>query len=195
MIENRSRWTVAATILAVMLTASQWAMAAGSGSSKGHAPMKKQMKGMAHHLYGNHECPVSGDKVDPKVYYTYKDEEHGIYGRIFECCSGCTKKTAKSAKSIYEKLYRTDKKTGKAIGPRDLKNKTCPVSGDEIDSNAKIEYNGMIVHFCCKKCIKTFLKDPDKYLTKLLPDAKEFEFMMGDMKGMKHGGGGSGSAN
>lgn len=53
--------------------------------------------------------------------------------------------------------------------------KTCIVSGDILggDLGPAIPYNykGRDLKFCCKSCVKTFNKNPDKYL-KLL-DAAE----------------------
>jgi hypothetical protein len=128
------------------------------------------------HLYGNHECPVSGEAVVPDASVTYNDKEHGVYGRIYLCCIGCEKKVKKNISEVYKTLYRTDKKTGKPMEPKDLKNEKCPMSGEPVDAKALIEYNGMIVHFCCPGCAQGFLKNPEAKMAVLLPDAKEFEF-------------------
>jgi YHS domain-containing protein len=44
---------------------------------------------------------------------------------------------------------------------------TCIISGDKLDamdgSITKV-YDGQEIKFCCKSCIKTFEKDPAKYL-------------------------------
>ena len=40
----------------------------------------------------------------------------------------------------------------------------CPVSGDEASEKASYTYEGKEYHFCCKKCIKKFQKDPQKYI-------------------------------
>lgn len=128
------------------------------------------------HLYGNHSCPVTGEPVVPDASITYENKEKGIFGRIYLCCMPCAKKAKKNLDELYNKFYRTDPKTGKAIEPRDLKNDKCPMSGEPVDAKTKIEYNGMIIHFCCKDCAEGFLKDPEPKLSKLLPDAKEFEF-------------------
>lgn len=55
-----------------------------------------------------------------------------------------------------------------------LNNADCPVSGENIadsnDGDAKkapsVTYKGYEVDLCCKKCVKTFNADPDKYLEK-----------------------------
>ncbi len=130
------------------------------------------------HLYGNHACPVTGEPVDPESFYLYENKEKGVYARIYLCCQGCDKKVKKTADETYTKLYRTDPKTGKPIEPRDLKNDKCPNTGEPVDTNAKIEYNGMIVHFCCPECAAGFLKDPESKMAKLLPDAEKFKYQV-----------------
>jgi hypothetical protein len=59
---------------------------------------------------------------------------------------------------------------------------TCVVSGEpliESDMGLPIDYihtepgkHNRLVRFCCKSCIKTFKKDPEKYL-KILDQAKD----------------------
>lgn len=43
-------------------------------------------------------------------------------------------------------------------------NKHCPVSGDAIDPTVTVVYKGKTYAFCCADCVKTFNKDPDKYV-------------------------------
>ena len=130
------------------------------------------------YLYGNHTCPVcaDADAVDPHFFADVKNKKAGIYGRIYVCAAACAKEIEKSMGKYYMSVYRTDKKTGKKIPPRDLKNQKCPISGGKIDSKTSIEYNGMVVHFCCDDCVESFLKDPEPAMAKLLPEAKEFKF-------------------
>jgi YHS domain-containing protein len=45
---------------------------------------------------------------------------------------------------------------------------TCLVADEALDANAvSVVHNGQEVKFCCKDCVETFQKDPDKYLSKL----------------------------
>ncbi len=44
---------------------------------------------------------------------------------------------------------------------------TCPVMGGKIDKQYFTEYKGKKVYFCCPGCETEFLKDPEKYLSKL----------------------------
>jgi YHS domain-containing protein len=126
------------------------------------------------HLFGNHKCPIMGGTVVPESFVTYEDKEKNVHGRVYMCCDGCSKKVEANLAELYQKFYRTDPKTGKSKEPKDLKNAECPMTGEPVAENASIEYNGMIVHFCCPECAKGFLKDPDGKLAKLLPE-KELE--------------------
>ena len=45
--------------------------------------------------------------------------------------------------------------------------KTCPVMGGTINKDIYADYEGKRVYFCCDACIRTFKKDPAKYITKL----------------------------
>ena len=47
---------------------------------------------------------------------------------------------------------------------------TCVVSGEKLGEMGKpvvLNYKGTEVRFCCNDCVKSFKKDPEKYLTKL----------------------------
>lgn len=122
------------------------------------------------HLFGNHECPVSGDPVDPTTFAEYKDEENQVYGRVYVCCGGCVKKAEENVADLYKKHYRTDAESGEEIEAVKLENETCPISGGAVSEPGMIEYNGMVVGHCCDKCPAKFLADPDSHLAKLAND-------------------------
>ena len=44
---------------------------------------------------------------------------------------------------------------------------TCPVTGDKIDKGLYVDHEGRRVYVCCKKCVDTVKKDPQKYIKKL----------------------------
>ncbi|NPV10979.1 MAG: YHS domain-containing protein [Ignavibacteria bacterium] len=47
--------------------------------------------------------------------------------------------------------------------------------GEPVDPEVQtVEYNGKVIGFCCKSCIKKFKKDPEKYLKNLSEDGKKF---------------------
>jgi len=53
---------------------------------------------------------------------------------------------------------------------------TCIVTGDKLDSMGKpyvMEYEGREIKLCCKSCVKTFKKDPAKYIKKIEEAEKE----------------------
>ena len=52
---------------------------------------------------------------------------------------------------------------------------TCPVSGDKLGGMGETIdtlYQGQLIRFCCKGCVKSFNKNPDKYL-KVIDAAKK----------------------
>jgi YHS domain-containing protein len=53
-----------------------------------------------------------------------------------------------------------------------IEQKTCPVTGDPIDKNVFIEYQGKKVYFCCTDCKAIFEKNPERYISKLPQFAK-----------------------
>jgi len=110
--------------------------------------------GDSEYLYGNHYCPACNysDLVDPEFHADISNKKAGVFARIYVCSAGCVDKIKKDMAKYYTEIYRTDKKTGKEKPPLDLKNKTCPMSGEAVDGKTSIEYNGMIVHFCCSDC-------------------------------------------
>jgi len=45
--------------------------------------------------------------------------------------------------------------------------KTCFVSGDRLDDPVDALYGERLLRFCCKGCLRSFNKNPSKYLPKL----------------------------
>jgi YHS domain-containing protein len=168
--KTRMSFGLAVAAVAAVLGAALWVDGTAQAAKEGGEETEIT------HLYGNHACPVSEDKVDPAAFYEYKDEENHVYARIYVCCEGCLKKTEEKAAELYKTLYLTDK-DGKEVAAKDLENDACPISGKDVAE--KIEYNGKKIGFCCLNCPKAFLKDPEKHMAKLLPDAEEFEFEAG----------------
>ena len=46
-------------------------------------------------------------------------------------------------------------------------NAVCPVSGEDVDQNVTVTQDKKVVGFCCEDCVKTFKKDPAKYMKKV----------------------------
>jgi YHS domain-containing protein len=60
--------------------------------------------------------------------------------------------------------------------PKSYPLKTCLVSGEELGSMEDpvvVNHQGQEIKFCCKDCVKSFNKEPDKYLKKLDEGAKK----------------------
>jgi len=58
----------------------------------------------------------------------------------------------------------------------DLNNTKCPISGEDIESDSHIDWNGVRTHLCCDDCKEAFEKDPAAALAKLnLKVAKDAE--------------------
>ncbi len=45
--------------------------------------------------------------------------------------------------------------------------KTCFVSGDKLDEPVDALYGDRLLRFCCKGCLRSFNKNPSKFLPKL----------------------------
>lgn len=130
------------------------------------------------YLYGNHLCPTCDytDRVDPHYFVDISNKKVGIFARVYLCSPDCGDEIEKNMAKYYMEIYRTDKETKKEKPALDLKNKTCPMDENAVDAKTTIEYNGMIVGFCSKDCSEAFLKEPEKGMAKILPEAKEFKF-------------------
>jgi YHS domain-containing protein len=61
--------------------------------------------------------------------------------------------------------------TGKAppmpFAKTEIAQKLCPVTGELINPNIFVDYDGRRVYFCCDMCPPQFKKDPEKFLKKL----------------------------
>jgi len=52
---------------------------------------------------------------------------------------------------------------------------TCPVSGQPIDKNVHVDYQGQRIYFCCPKCPAEFRKDPEKNFAKFQTEGVQLE--------------------
>ncbi len=50
--------------------------------------------------------------------------------------------------------------------------KTCFVSGDRLDDPVDALYGERLLRFCCKGCVRSFNKNPAKFLPRLEPAEK-----------------------
>ena len=64
-------------------------------------------------------------------------------------------------------LAGCDQKAAAPEAPQGKAQATCPVMGGAIDKAVFADYEGKRVYFCCPDCVKTFNKEPQKYIKKL----------------------------
>ncbi|MCB9781625.1 MAG: hypothetical protein H6751_01490 [Candidatus Omnitrophica bacterium] len=130
------------------------------------------------YLYGNHYCPACNyaDLVDPHYFADISNKKAGIFARVYLCSPDCAQEIKENMAKYYMEIYRTDKETGKEKPALDLKNETCPISGKPVSGEDAIEYNGMMIGFCCANCPEAFLEDPEPAMRKLLPEKEEYKF-------------------
>jgi len=107
-------------------------------------------------------CPVMGGKINKNVYKDYQGQ------RIYFCCKGCPIKFEKDPEEYMKKIEK-DNVLLESV------QKTCPVMGNKINKKFYKDYKGRRVYFCCPKCIKTFDKEPEKYLKTLDEEPKKEE--------------------
>ena len=108
----------------------------------------KSMKGLS---LENTKCPITGKKVDREQFA----DRNGL--RVYACCAKCK-----------AKLWADSKKTAKALGYAwipgviDLKNTTCPITGDQVYEEAPIwvDLDGIRIRVCCDHCVKKAKEDP-----------------------------------
>lgn len=60
--------------------------------------------------------------------------------------------------------HKSSSKTETEIKSGDKAKLTCIVSGEEADPELTLEYKGKAYNFCCKKCVKKFKSNPEKYI-------------------------------
>jgi YHS domain-containing protein len=116
-------------------------------------------------------CLVSGEKLGSMgdaVVKTYDGRE------VKFCCGMCPPKFEKDKAAYMKKLDDAIVQTQKANYPLE----TCVVSGEplvhsEMGDPVDYVYQNRLVRFCCNGCVKTFNKNPGRFLSKLDAAAAE----------------------
>lgn len=70
---------------------------------------------------------------------------------------------------------KSDKQEKQVKSESKIFNTVCPVSGEEIEGDYTVEHKGKTYAVCCKRCLKKFEKDPEKYIKNLSEDGKKFK--------------------
>lgn len=123
------------------------------------AAMVKQQK----ELYPLTTCVVSGEELGSRgepVDKVYKNR------LVRFCCAGCPAAFEKEPGKHLKKLDAAVVEKQKEGYPLE----TCVVTGQKLGSMGDpLEYvaGNRLVRFCCQGCVKSFEKEPQKYLSKL----------------------------
>ncbi|MBU0507607.1 hypothetical protein KKH27_02040 [bacterium] len=105
-------------------------------------------------------CIISGEKLGEAgapVVKTYDGRE------VKFCCNQCVKSFEKDPANWTKKLDKAIVETQQDHYPLE----TCVVSGEKLGGMGEptnYVYQNRLVRFCCDGCIKTFEKNPEKYL-------------------------------
>ena len=57
--------------------------------------------------------------------------------------------------------------------PKNVTNKTCPVSGGPVSEKYRTEYKGQYVYVCCEGCLTGFNKTPDAFVAKMSKEERD----------------------
>lgn len=140
-------------LIVVMFMASQ-VTASDSHSSGGSHSHKNSIKTIS--IKGTQKiCPIGKKVIDPDSFIEFQKQ------KVYFCCPGCDKKFLKDPELYFDQMKQRGEFTESI-------QKHCSVSGEELDDNkVSLTLPGRKVYFCCKKCVRNFKKDKEKYLKKL----------------------------
>ena len=133
---------------------------------------------------GVESCPVTGEALTSK---TIKAE---FFGRtVYFCCEGClatakknpelyVKKTEKEQLAAIKAAPKAEEHDHSAMAKMDKKPagttflgkgdgiETCPVTGEPVSKDLKVEVMGRTVYVCCAGCLEKVKKNPELYIRK-----------------------------
>ena len=137
----------------------------------------------------NSTCPVSGKPVDPTKTLVHDGKTIGF------CCENCPKTFEKDPSKFVAKIKadaqpaqaapqakpeekkpaekKPEEKKLVAAAPTGAKpgNSVCPLSGEPVDAQFVLAYEGKTVGFCCNNCKGKFEADPKAHASKIKFDA------------------------
>lgn len=129
------------------------------------AELDKKIIAQQKPLYPLQTCVVSGEKLGGDM----GESIDIVYGNrlVRFCCKGCIGKFKKDPAAYLAKIDAAVVEAQKSDYPMD----TCVVSGEKLGGEMGEPIDNVIgnrlVRFCCKSCVKTFEKNPGKYLAKI----------------------------
>lgn len=91
------------------------------------------------------------------------------------CCTGSGSCSGQGCscgmmQSANNQQYASAKSTEKSVEKKEVGNKICPISGEEVGGMGEVvqyEYKGKIYNLCCPMCEKDFKKDPEAAIKRL----------------------------
>ena len=115
----------------------------------------------------NKKCPLTGKDIVAGRTSEYEKQLIGF------CCMDCVGKFESDPKKFIGKVKEFKKKSSVAeeISFADPINKTCPLTGKDVNATKTVDYEGQTIGFCCDDCKGKFEADPKKYIGKV----KEFK--------------------
>jgi len=116
----------------------------------------------------NKKCPLTGKDIVAGRTVEYEKQLIGF------CCQDCVGKFEGDPKKFINKVKEFKKKKSspaEEISFDDPINKTCPLTGKDINPTKTVEYEKQLIGFCCDDCKGKFESDPKKYIGKV----KEFK--------------------
>src|SRR6185295_9062996 len=114
----------------------------------------------------NKKCPITGKEIVSGKTVEYEKQLIGF------CCMDCVNKFETDPKKYIGKVKEFKKKLpNEEISFDDPINKTCPLTGKDINPTKTVEYEKQLIGFCCDDCKGKFESDPKKYIGKV----KEFK--------------------
>ena len=130
----------------------------------------------------NATCPVSGKPVDAEFAVLFDNKNVGF------CCGNCKaafeKEPAKFAAKIKADAApapkpeerkpeaKPEEKKPAAAPTAKAVNTKCPRTGQPVNAELTATHNNKTIAFCCETCQGKFKATPEKYLPKLVEDAK-----------------------
>lgn len=129
---------------------------------------------------GVETCPVTGEPL------TNKDIKAQMFGRtVYFCCPGCLDSAKKNPAMYVKKTHKEQLAAIKNVKPSEHGHgehqdkavssetkflgkgdgiETCPVTGEPVNKNLKLELDGKTYYVCCEGCADTVKKNPSAYL-------------------------------
>ncbi|MCE1188616.1 MAG: YHS domain-containing protein [Ignavibacteria bacterium] len=101
-----------------------------------------------------------------------------MFGLVFSLLAAVSVQTIaqdkKAGKDVKTEETKSSAVTQAAKGVKAF-NTICPVTGEDLEKDATVlTYQGKNYGLCCKRCVKKFEKEPEKYSKMVSEDGKKF---------------------